>query len=132
MARNSGGFPAGNYTLVYSSNSEILRDTKNAVQWTTVPTFSTTPTLTWDPAGKMLTVNYPIVSGARVSYYLRLYSENLSLIFKETFPTSGPLITEYIPSSGNYRVMLIADIYEGDKVSATVRYLFNSRSFTGN
>lgn len=126
--RNSGSFVGGKYVLKYVQNSNTMELIKPNIQWTTAQTFNPSPTIAWSPLTRLLTVRYSPLSGSIVSYYLRIYNSG-SMLVRETGKFQGPEVSEYLPLSGNYRVMLIGEVKNGDEIVETVRYFFSEQAF---
>ena len=124
----TNSFSPGKYVLKYVQNTETLELVKPNIQWTPIQTFNSAPTLTWDGISRQLVVSYSQLSGSNVSYYLRIYN-SASMLIRETNKFQGPEVSEYLPQSGNYRVMLIGEVKNADEIVETVRYFFNERSF---
>lgn len=124
----ANSFTPGKYVLKYVQNTDTLEVVKPNIQWTNVQTFNPAPTLTWDAVSRQLVVRYSTLSGGNVSYYLRIYN-SASMLIRESDKVEGPEVSEYIPQSDNYRVMLIGEVKNADEIVETVRYFFSERTF---
>ena len=126
--KNENSFIAQKYILKYVQNSDTLELKKPLIQWTGIQPFSPAPTLTWNPDSREVTVQYSPLSASNVDYYLRIYNSG-SMLIRESPKTQGPEVSEYLPISDSYRVMLIGEIKNADEITETVRYFFNERNF---
>ncbi len=113
-----GGFIDGQYILKYTVGGETKEYKPSPLTWTSIPEFQTRPNLSWDAQTHYLTVTAQALSGSRVRYFLRLYNDDSRYLIRETTPTEGLQIREYVSSGGNYRIMVIADVYNGSGLSS--------------
>ncbi|GAB4282157.1 MAG: hypothetical protein Kow0029_27620 [Candidatus Rifleibacteriota bacterium] len=126
VRRPAGGFPAGTYILKYFLNGQAYELKKENMQWTTAPEFFPAPAPpTYDANSRILTVRYQPISGSSVSYYLRIYSATTGSLYRETPRTYGPEISEYLSASGDFKVVLIAEVTENGAVTSTARHSFS-------
>jgi hypothetical protein len=127
IERAAGGIPAGTYILKYFRDGQTFELKKENMQWTTAPAFIPAPTPPdYNPASKLVTVRYQAISGANVRYYLSIYSAVTSNLYRETPYFYGPEISEYIPMSGSYKIVLNAEVLENSLVTATAKHVFSA------
>jgi len=125
MARASGGYPSGEYSLAYLDGGETKRLVKS-LDWTIIPKFPSSPTLSWDSSSKFLTVNFSSLPSGSAKYLLRLYNSDTGSLRRETYETVGNEIREYVSQAGNYKVLLIGNVYESDALKSKAVYIFQN------
>lgn len=125
LKRIAGSFTAGTYVLKYFLNGQTYELKKDGIQWTTATEFFPAPTPpVWDSSSRLLTVRYQSLSGSTVKYYLSIYSAITGTLYRETPRTYGPEISEYISTSGDYRVVLNAEVIENETIVSTSKHSF--------
>lgn len=130
VRRNEGGFSSGEYTLRYFKGSEEFTRTVN-LSWTSAPSFDPAPrTPDWNTESGLLEVDYEsILGGSDVRYYIRGFRGTRSdIISFESAKTSSSKIVESIMPRDEYRIILYADVREGNRIVAHSRHVFNSMS----
>jgi hypothetical protein len=117
---------AGTYKFVYYIGSERFEVTRD-IQWTTIPDFTSVPQTPFWTSPSQLSVTYSAINAGNASYYLRLfYAESLNTMYQQTSSSpGGGVLTMNVNVTGNFVPVLIADAYENDQLSSTVRYIFN-------
>jgi len=125
LSDKNTALPAGTWTLKYWVGSEQFELKKNNLSWTTLPRFLNSSSLSWNSSSKMLSLIMPSVNGGNPSFYFRLYhAAQPSVMFDESTPQQGGLLTMQVNFPGDYLVMLVADFKENDQIVSTARHLY--------
>lgn len=119
----------GSYKFVYYIGSERFEVNKE-ISWTTIPDLTAVPQAPDWLTSSQLSVTYSAVNAGNASYYLRLfYSESLNTMYQQTSSSPGAgVLSMNVNVSGNFVPVLVADVFENNQLSSTVRYIFKTVS----
>lgn len=131
LARNTGGFAPGDYTLKYTKGGETLEYKAQNLSWTIAPAFTSAPNMTWNNFTRTLTITNISLAGSAQKFYLRLYNGDTGYLRYETYDTSSTTITEYISQTGNYQVVLMGDVYESGSIKFKAIFIFQTQYLAG-
>lgn len=129
LTRPVDGFPAGEYKLKYTESGTTKEFKAGQLAWAALIRFPSSPTLSWDGLTRTLRVQYNSIPGANVAYFLRVYNPDSGFLRKETYPSSGNEIREFLPETGNLQVMLVGDVLEGGTLKARILHFFQEKRF---
>jgi len=129
IARNTDGFPAGEYVLKYMESGTTKEFKPGHLSWTTLSRFPPSPVLSWDGLSRILKAQFNSIPGADVQYYLRLYNPDSGYLRKVTPDTTGNQISEFLPETGKIRVMLVGDVFEGGVMKARILHFFIENAY---
>ena len=131
LIRNEGGFEPGEYSVKYLSGGETLERKTGQLSWTIAPAFSTPPNFTFDNFTRTLTISNIVFSAGSPNLLLRFYRSETGRLVFESFPQTGATVNEHIRFTGEFRTMLIGDVFEAEQLRFRSIFMFRNRLFTG-